>query len=49
MPAFQDLNDQFEDSRDAEIAQQRLDELRQSPEKMLRGPELEERMKKWVS
>ena len=43
------LNDQFEDSRDAEIAQQRLDELRQSPEKILRGPALEERMKQWVS
>ncbi len=38
-----------EDIRDAEIAQQRLDEIRDEPDTVLRGAALEKRMKRWVS
>jgi len=34
---------------DIQIAQKRLDELRQSPEKIVRGPALAKKMKRWMS
>ena len=37
-----------EDQRDAEIARLRLDEMRDSPGKVLRGAALEKRMKRLV-
>ncbi len=38
-----------EDRRDAEIAQERIKELKSSPEKILRGNELSKRMKRWTT
>jgi type I restriction enzyme M protein len=43
------LNEQSEDKLDAETARNRLDELRRSPEKVIRGLALEKRIKEWVS
>jgi hypothetical protein len=39
----------LEDQRDIELAQKRLDELRKSPEKIIRGDVLEKKMKQWTS
>ena len=35
--------------RDIQIAQKRLDELRRSPEKVVRGAALAKKMKRWTS
>ena len=43
------VNEQREDRRDAEIAHNRLREMQQAPEKIVRGAALEKRMKRWVS
>jgi len=34
---------------DAGIARMRLNELRQAPEKIVRGPALDKKMKRWMS
>lgn len=38
-----------EDQYNVAIALKRLDEMRQSPEKMVKGEALEKKMKQWVS